>query len=153
MPLSLRSATPADATIITEFNRRLAWESEAKTLDTPTLLAGVTACLNDPAKGFYTVAELNGEIVGQTLITLEWSDWRNGWFWWIQSVYVREDARGSGVFKALFEHLKQAATTDDEVIGLRLYVEAENAKAQAVYKKLGMTETGYGLLELFPLPV
>jgi ribosomal protein S18 acetylase RimI-like enzyme len=149
--VTLRRATPADAAMIAEFNRRLALESEGKALEMTTLSAGVAACLADAAKGFYTLAELGGEVVGQTLITLEWSDWRNGWFWWIQSVYVTESARGNGVFRALFNHLHARAQADTEVIGLRLYVEKDNAKAQDVYRKLGMTETGYGLLELFPL--
>jgi GNAT superfamily N-acetyltransferase len=149
--ITLRPATPADAATIAEFNIRLAWESESKSLEPAVIAAGVAACLADPAKGFYTLAERSGEVVGQTLITLEWSDWRNGWFWWIQSVYVRQDCRGLGVFRALFEHLHEDAKKRPDVIGLRLYVEAGNEQAQAVYKKLGMTETGYGLLEMCPL--
>jgi ribosomal protein S18 acetylase RimI-like enzyme len=150
--LLLRPATPADAATIAEFNRCLAWESERVTLDAATLLAGVTAGLTDRHKGFYTVVERDGAIVGQTLVTFEWSDWRNGWFWWIQSVYVREDARRGGVFRALYRHIEQLAAADPTVIGLRLYVEAENERAKRTYRSLGMTDTNYGLLEIYPLP-
>ncbi len=150
--LTLRRANPADAATIAEFNRRLAWESERITLDAATLFAGVTAGLADPHKGFYTVAERDGAIVGQTLVTFEWSDWRNGWFWWIQSVYVREDARRGGVFRSLYKHLERLASEDPAVIGLRLYVEANNDRAKSTYRSLGMTDTTYGLLEAYPLP-
>lgn len=150
MSLNLRRATPADAATIVEFNRRLAWESEAKALDVAVLTRGVAALFADAAKGFYTVAERNGEVLGQTLITVEWSDWRNGWFWWIQSVYVREDARQAGVFRAIFEHLHNEAKANG-VIGLRLYVERENERAKAAYHKLGMIDTSYELLEICPL--
>ncbi len=150
--LTLRRATPADAATIAEFNRRLAWESEHTTLDAATLFAGVAAGLADPHKGFYTVAERDGEIVGQTLVTYEWSDWRNGWFWWIQSVYVRDDARRGGVFRSLYRHIHELATADPTVIGIRLYVEAENERAKQTYRSLGMTDTNYGMLEIYPLP-
>ena len=85
------------------------------------------------------------------MITREWSDWRNGWFWWIQSVYVHEDARSGGVFKALFQHLRTEAMKDASVIGLRLYVERDNEQARNVYRKLGMSDTSYGMLEMYPL--
>ncbi|QEL15156.1 GNAT family N-acetyltransferase [Limnoglobus roseus] len=150
--LTIRPANLADAAVIAEYNRRLAWESEHVRLDEAVLLAGVTAGLEDPHKGFYTVAERGGEVVGQTLVTFEWSDWRNGWFWWIQSVYVREDARRGGVFRALYQHVQERATADPTVIGLRLYVEADNARAKQTYRSLGMTDTSYGLLEIYPLP-
>jgi ribosomal protein S18 acetylase RimI-like enzyme len=152
MELAIRRATVADAPIIADFNCRLAWESEHLTLDEPTVLAGVTALLADPAKGFYTVAEHHGEIVGQTLITFEWSDWRNGWFWWIQSVYVRADARRGGVFRSLYEALQAAAIADPTVIGLRLYVESANERAQLTYAKLGLVPTDYRMMERYPLP-
>jgi GNAT superfamily N-acetyltransferase len=151
MPLILRSATPADATIIAEFNRRLAWESEHKALDGSTLAAGVAAVLADPARGSYYVALEDDEVVGQLLITTEWSDWRNGWFWWIQSVYVREDARRRGVFRALHEHVASLARGRGDVIGLRLYVEQENHRARATYDRLGLAGTGYLVLERCPL--
>ena len=93
MNLLIRPATPDDVPVLVAFNSAIAWETEDKRLDPTVLTAGVRAVFDDPARGFYTVAERNGEVVGQVLITFEWSDWRNGWFWWIQSVYVREDAR------------------------------------------------------------
>jgi len=151
MSLKIRRARFEDAGIIVEFNRRLAVETEGKTLDLELLNRGVKALLEDDAKGFYTLAERNGEVVGQTLITLEWSDWRNGWFWWIQSVYVREDARSNGIFKAIFKALKEEARQDPQTIGLRLYVEHNNQHAQSIYRKLGMSDTAYGILELYPL--
>jgi len=151
MSLTLRRATPADVEQIVEFNRRLAWESEAKSLDADVLTRGVTAILQDSVKGFYTLAESNGTCVGQAMITFEWSDWRSGWFWWIQSVYVQAESRGSGVFKTLFAYLHDQARHTNDVIGLRLYVERENNTAQEVYGKLGMATTDYELLELFPL--
>ena len=139
------------------------WEDTAKTglsisLDLDlwgknraTLAAGVTAALHDPHKGPYFLAERDGAAVGQMAVTFEWSDWRNGWFWWIQSVYVRPEARRQGVFRALFEHVQEAARADPGVIGLRLYVLAENRRAQETYLRCGMEETGYFVLEKFPL--
>lgn len=152
MDPTIRRATPADAGVIVEFNRLLAWESEHKRLDPAVLLAGVRAVLADPHKGFYTVAERDGEVVGQVLVTYEWTDWRNGWYWWVQSVYVRADARRGGVFAALYRHLEAAAEADPAVIGLRLYVERENAAARAAYRKLGLAEEPYFLMGRYPLP-
>lgn len=151
MPLTLRPATPADVHVVADFNRRLALESEHKTLDLPTLTAGVAAVLGDPNRGQYYIAESDGSIVGQLLITLEWSDWRNGWFWWIQSVYVVAEARRLGVFRALYDHVHQRAREQGDVVGLRLYVERDNARAQATYDRMGMTATGYLVLERCPL--
>src|SRR5262249_25077785 len=129
MPLSIRRAGLADAPLIVEFNRLLAEESESKTLDPAVLGSGVTAGLADPRKGIYFLPEEDGAPAGQIMFTTEWSDWRNGWFWWIQSVYVCPEARRRGVFRALFDHVYQAAQADPEVIGLRLYVERENHTA------------------------
>jgi ribosomal protein S18 acetylase RimI-like enzyme len=151
MPLSIRRAVAADAAIIVEFNRRLAEESESKSLDVSVLSAGVAAGLADPRKSVYFLAEEDGNAVGQIMFTTEWSDWRNGWFWWIQSVYVRREARRRGVFRALFEHVAQAANADPEVIGLRLYVERDNRNAQETYLRLGMERTGYEVFERHPL--
>jgi GNAT superfamily N-acetyltransferase len=147
MPLSIRRAAVTDASTIAEFNRRMAQETEHKTLDQRTLANGVAAVLADPAKGFYLMAELEGEPVGQLLITPEWSDWRDGWFWWVQSVYVREDARRRGVFRGLFEEVVRLAEEAGHVAGVRLYVEKDNARAQETYCNLGMAESGYRLYE------
>jgi ribosomal protein S18 acetylase RimI-like enzyme len=134
------------------YNAALAWETEHKRLDEAVLLRGVRAVFADPAKGFYTVAERAGEVVGQVAVTFEWSDWRNGWFWWVQSVYVRADARRGGVFRALFEELLRQAAADPAVIGMRLYVERDNVKAQQTYRSLGMGDMPYLMHEIYPLP-
>ena len=147
MPLSIRRAVPTDAPVIAEFNRLLALESEAKTLDPAVLAAGVSAGLADSLKGQYFLAEEDGVALGQIQCTTEFSDWRNGWFWWIQSVYVRPEARRRGVFRALFEHLYQTARADSEVIGLRLYVERDNHAAQQTYLRTGMEWTSYLVLQ------
>jgi GNAT superfamily N-acetyltransferase len=149
---TLRPATPADADAVAAFNAALALESEGKQLDPATLAAGVRAVLADPAKGVYTVAEGGGEVVGQLMLTTEWSDWRNGWFWWIQSVYVRPDVRRGGVFRALFADVLARAAADPAVIGIRLYMEPGNARARQTYRSLGMSEAGYEVFELCPLP-
>ncbi len=151
MSLFLRRATSADVDTIAEFNRLLAWETEHKELDRDKLLPGVAAVLADSQRGVYHVAELDGELVGQLLITYEWSDWRNGWFWWIQSVYVRSDARQQGIFRQLYQHVVQLAHEAGDVIGIRLYVERDNERAQKTYAQLGLTTTNYLLLERCPL--
>lgn len=145
--LIVRPATPSDAEVLIEFNCRLAAETEQKHLDRATVSRGVQRALADPAKARYFVACREGRPVGQVMHTWEWSDWRNGYFWWLQSVYVDPPHRGRGVFRALFEHLRALAEADPEVIGLRLYVEQENVAAQRVYARLGMNPTGYLVLE------
>jgi ribosomal protein S18 acetylase RimI-like enzyme len=150
MPLVIRRATPGDLEMVVDFNRRLAEESEGKMLDIAVLTAGVAQALADPQKALYFLAEDAGRVMGQTMITTEWSDWRNGWFWWIQSVYVRPEARRRGVFRALFEHVSRAARQDSSVIGLRLYVDHENYAAQETYRRLGMIDAGYFVLEKQP---
>ena len=151
MALLIRRAVLADAPVIAEFNRLLAQESEGKTLDPLALARGVAACLADPVKGVYYLAEEAGAAQGQVALTYEFSDWRDGWFWWIQSVYVRKEARRQGVFRALYDHIHRSACADPTVIGLRLYVEKENAVAKRTYRQLGMEESGYELLERWPL--
>jgi ribosomal protein S18 acetylase RimI-like enzyme len=151
MNLTIRAAQLGDAAVIAEFNRLMAKETEQKDLDPTILGAGVAAMLRDPNKGRYYVAEADGRIVGQLGITLEWSDWRNGNFWWIQSVYVTPDARRHGVFRSLYEHVLAVAAREPNVIGVRLYVEHDNNIAQATYQKLGMTLTSYHLMEKCPL--
>jgi ribosomal protein S18 acetylase RimI-like enzyme len=151
MPLTLRSAAPADADVIAEYNQKLAQETEGRSLDADLLRAGVRAALADAARGRYFVAEVDGSVIGQLMLTLEWSDWRNGWIWWIQSVYVHKDYRRQGVFRALYRHVEAAARADPAVVGLRLYVERENHSAQEAYLRLGMERTNYLVLERCPL--
>ena len=146
--VTIRQPCAADAPVIAEFNARLARETEHLELDPVPLRAGVEAVLSDPAKGIYWVAETGGEVVGQLMITFEWSDWRNGVFWWIQSVYVRSDWRSRGVFKALYRHVEQMARSRNDVCGLRLYVERDNQRAQQTYQKLGMRPTPYDIYEV-----
>jgi ribosomal protein S18 acetylase RimI-like enzyme len=147
MPWTIRQGRPADAPTIVEFNRRLALETEGKALDMAALTAGVTAALTDPTrKGPYYLA-VDAAILGQLQITYEWSDWRNGWFWWIQSVYVVAEARKTGVFRSLYEHVAALARRDASVIGIRLYVERDNHAAQKTYQRLGMEQAPYLLLE------
>jgi GNAT superfamily N-acetyltransferase len=152
MPLTIRRATPADAPTIVEFNRRLAEESEGKILDVAVLAAGVAAALADPErKGPYFLAVQADTVLGQMQITYEWSDWRNGWAWWIQGVYVCSEARRRGVFRALYEHVYQLAKQDPEVIALRLYVVRDNQAAQQTYLRMGMEWMNYLMLHKYPL--
>jgi GNAT superfamily N-acetyltransferase len=149
--MRIRRATLDDADTICDFNVRLARESEGKTLEMSQVRPGVAAIFSDAAKGRYYVAEIDGRVVGQLAITFEWSDWRNGWIWWIQSVYVRDDARRLGVFRALFDHLQAEARNETNVIGIRLYVEDENRAAHSTYEKLGLKWTTYRVMEKYPL--
>ncbi len=126
----------------------MALETERLELDAERLRAGTQAVVDDPAKGFYLVAEDGGQVAGQLLITFEWSDWRNAVFWWIQSVYVRPESRGRGVYKALYAAALERAAAAGNVCGLRLYVEKENERAKAAYLKAGMQQTVYDMFEV-----
>lgn len=147
MPIHVRPAVPADAPVIVDFNARLAWESEAKTLDRTHLDAGVRALLADPRKGRYFVACVDGVVQGQLMHTYEWSDWRNGDIWWLQSVYVAPEYRKQGLFRRLFETLRDAAAADPAVVALRLYVEEHNHQARDTYRRLGLRDAGYHVME------
>jgi len=138
---------PTDAEILAEYNILMAQETESKSLDPETVLAGVRGVFADPRRGRYLVARRGDQVVGQLMVTLEWSDWRNGEIWWIQSVYVAPEHRGRGVFRALYQGLQQEAETKEDVVGLRLYVEYENEVAKRVYESLGMTSGGYLVME------
>jgi len=144
---TIRPATLADAEIVARFNERLAGESEGKTLDPDTVLAGVRAGLTDPNRSTYYLAEVDGVVAGQLMITTEWSDWRNGYFWWIQSVYVDLPFRRRGVFRSLHNHVRDLARARPDVCGLRLYVHISNTRALDTYRKLGMDVTEYQLCE------
>lgn len=144
---AIRRATAADAPALVDFNRAMASETEGKDLLPEVIGAGVRALMANPAAGFYVVAETDGRVVGALMLTKEWSDWRNGSFWWIQSVYVLPQYRRRGVYRSLYRHVQQLAANDAAVCGFRLYVERENAAAQAVYRRLGMTQTHYDVYE------
>lgn len=149
--INIRPARQDDVGTIVMFNAALALETESRRLDLATLRNGTLAFLDSPGYGFYIVAELpegkNYSPVGQLMITYEWSDWRNGVFWWIQSVYVVPDRRGLGVFRAMHDHILFKAKADPRVCGIRLYVERENRKAQAVYQRVGLTPSVYTVFE------
>lgn len=149
MILRIRDAVPDDLEFIARGNEAMALETEHKRLDPETVRQGVGNALRDPAHGRYFVAEDSaGRPVGQLMLTYEWSDWRNGQFWWFQSVYVLPDARRHGVFKAMYDHVEALARTTPGVIGLRLYVEGDNERAQRTYARCGMTARDYRFMEV-----
>ena len=141
--LGVREATSTDIDVLVQFNAAMAIETEAKTLDPQVLRAGVAAVLTEPRRGFYLIAEQAGAIAGCLMITYEWSDWRNGDWWWLQSVYVRPEHRRSGVFRALYAQVEARAAAREDVVGVRLYVERDNHRAQQTYEALGMREEAY----------
>lgn len=145
--MNIRTARLDDVPVITDYNLRLAKETENLELDLPTVTAGVKALVSEASRGTYYVAEAEGKVMGQLCITYEWSDWRNGNIWWFQSVYVQQEFRGQGVFTALFEHIESLARANPEVCGLRLYMEQENHRARRAYGKLGMEQTHYQVFE------
>ena len=146
-PTRVRMAVAGDAATLAGFNRAMALETESKSLSMETLLPGVRAVLTDPLHGFYVVADSGTEIAGSLLVTYEWSDWRNGRIWWIQSVYVRPDHRRHGVYRTLHGFVRERARAAGDVVGIRLHVERENVAAQRTYAALGMTETPYRVYE------
>lgn len=142
----VRRAVPADQAAIAEFNTRLAWETERLQLDPDTIAAGVLGVLTEASRGIYFVAEADGRVIGQCSVTYEWSDWRNGNLWWLQSVYVDAAWRGRGVFRGLFQEVERTARAAGAV-GVRLYVEENNEGAQATYRRHGMELTHYRIFE------
>jgi GNAT superfamily N-acetyltransferase len=148
VPVEIRKAGPADASVVTGFNAQLALETEGRLLDPGLLDAGVAAVLADSTRGIYWLAEVNRQVVGQLLITTEWSDWRNGWLWWIQSVFVKPEWRGRGVFQALYHFIEEQAAARPDTCGLRLYVDEENSRAKTAYEHLRHEETHYELFEV-----
>jgi ribosomal protein S18 acetylase RimI-like enzyme len=143
----VRPAGENDTEIVVNFNAAMARESEGKELDRARLSQGVRGALSDDSKCRYFVAEVEGRVVGQTMVTFEWSDWRNGDFWWIQSVYVDPAFRRRGVFRALHEHIRRLARSTPGVCGLRLYVHRDNVRAQKTYRELGMPVSEYLVCE------
>ena len=155
MEITVRGAVAGDVRVLVDFNLRMAEETEGKSLDGETLAAGVEAVVvgtesEGVPPGRYLVAEVDGRVVGALMHTWEWSDWRNGVVWWLQSVFVEPEFRRRGVFRLLYETLRSQARNDERVVGLRLYVEGDNRGAQATYARLGMSSSGYtGMEELF----
>lgn len=145
--MNIRRANINDLDKIVEYNYNLAYETEDKELDKKILTNGVKRILEDETKGIYHVCEVDGKVVGQIMYTYEWSDWRDGTFIWVQSVYVHKDYRGKGIFKALYNKVKEICDNNSEYVGIRLYVERENYNAQKTYKKIGMTECNYYMYE------
>lgn len=146
--IEIRQAVAADVATIADFNIALCRETEGRELDPATVWKGVSRFISEPARGRYFVARIAGQMVGQTAHTFEWSDWRNGEIWWIQSVYVHPLHRGRGVFRALFVHIEQLGEMDAECCGIRLYMERANEIARQSYQRLGFSETGYEVFEL-----
>jgi ribosomal protein S18 acetylase RimI-like enzyme len=143
----IRLAVSEDAPQLVEFNRAMARETEDLGLDPDTVTAGVRAMLDHPERGFYVVAARGTRLAGALMITTEWSDWRNGLFWWIQSVYVCPECRRQGVYRTLYHFVHALAGERAEVCGFRLYVERENHGAQETYRSLGMRRTRYLVYE------
>ena len=143
----LRKAIISDAPVIVSFQVKMAWETENFKLDPDSVIKGVEAVLNDPNKGMYYVAEYEGNVIACMLITTEWSDWRNGTVLWIQSLYVENEYRKRGIFKMMFNHIKNMVLENENLKGIRLYVDKSNTNAVNVYNKLGMNSNHYKLFE------
>ena len=147
LEVTIRKAVFSDVDALVRFNLAMATETEGKMLPLPLLAAGVRSVFDDPSKGFYVIAEEDGKPIGGLLVTPEWSDWRNAFYWWIQSVYVEPSSRKRGVYKRLQRHVESAARSAGNVCGLRLYVDGSNAAAKSVYEKLGMSASRYDFFE------
>ena len=145
--LLIRIAEDRDIETLAKFNVALAWESECKRLEPAVVTRGLKTLFKNPQYGFYTVADVAGQVVGCTLITYEWSDWRCGLFWWVQSVYVESEFRRQGVFRRIYEFLREKASREANVCGFRLYVEHSNLAGQSTYAAVGMKETSYKFFE------
>ena len=150
MKFSVREAKKNDACKIVEFQMAMAFETESLELDKSVLSLGVNAVLEDHSKARYFIAEDDGNSIGMLMITLEWSDWRNGWVWWIQSVYTAPEYRKQGIYKQLYEHIKSLVAASDNIRGIRLYVDNRNTAAQKVYRSLGMNGDHYTTYEWMP---
>jgi ribosomal protein S18 acetylase RimI-like enzyme len=142
----IRKAKLQDFTILVSFNQALVSEARGEGLEAQLLTQGVEAVLNDSNRGFYTIVEVENKPVAAALVTFEWSDWRNAWFWWLQDVYVEPSYRQQGIFRSLYTHLKTQAQAA-KVCGLRLYVYKGNTRAQEVYQKMGMVPSNSVMFE------
>jgi GNAT superfamily N-acetyltransferase len=142
----IRKATPSDASLIIDFQLKMAWETEKLNLVREIVTKGVDAVFNDHSRGQYYVAESENRVIASLLITYEWSDWRNSNVWWFQSVYVIPEFRRKGVFRKMYSHIGELAEKQD-VAGLRLYVETKNSRARKTYEALGMSSEHYSFYE------
>lgn len=142
-----RNANLSEADIIVGFQLAMALETEDLILDKEICTRGVAAVFANPALGQYFVAEHAGKTIASLMITYEWSDWRNGMVWWIQSVYVAPEARQQGIYAGLYEHVKTIVKADQNLRGIRLYVDERNKRAQEVYSRLGMNGEHYRVFE------
>jgi len=143
----IRRATSADAEVIAQFNEAMALETENKVLDPSKIRSGVKAILENDHHGFYLLVEFDDTIAAGLMITYEWSDWRNGQFWWIQSVFVRPSWRRQGLYRQLYHHVQQLIEHQPMVCGIRLYMEKDNQTAGQAYRSLGMDQTDYRFFE------
>ncbi len=147
MDIIIRYAKVSDIDVITDFNYAMALETEGRQLDVDTLRAGIQNLYDNRQHGFYIVAEKNSKVIGSLMITKEWSDWRNGFFWWIQSVFVAKEYRRMGIYRKMYDFIKAESKNHDNICGFRLYVEKDNQIAIKTYQSLGMEETYYRLYE------
>jgi ribosomal protein S18 acetylase RimI-like enzyme len=145
--ISVRPARQEDVSLMARWQEAMALESEDRKLDTAIVTRGIQRALDDSQKGRYFMAEIRGRPVGTVMLTWEWSDWRDGWWWWIQSVYVETHFRRRGVYRALYAHVLALAQADPEIRGIRLYVERDNTNARRTYEFLGMKDAGYAIFE------
>lgn len=145
--ISIREGSISDTPTIAKFQQQMALETESKILKESTIRQGVESVLKCPNKGFYIIAETDSQVIGSLLVTFEWSDWRNGWFFWIQSVFVDAKYRRQGVYRVMHGEVIRRTKASGNCCGIRLYVEKDNRNAQKVYKTLGMHETDYYLYE------
>ncbi len=144
----MREAIRKDIPLIVDYNQALAHETEALELDRDVLRSGVERAFDHQHLCWYFVAEMEGKVVGQTLITYEWSDWRDGLIWWMQSVYVHSDYRKRGVFQSIYKHIESLAQKDPQARAIRLYVKDDNDKGMSAYRRAGMTDSGYVVYEV-----
>jgi GNAT superfamily N-acetyltransferase len=145
--IDYREGTPSDVSVIVDFQVAMARETEELDLDRAILTDGVQGVFDDPSRGRYFLAESDGTVIASLMITYEWSDWRNGNVWWIQSVYVVPSFRGQRVYAGLYSHVQKLVQADDGIRGIRLYVDRRNVSAQSVYTKLGMNGEHYQVFE------
>jgi len=145
--MKIRKGQLTDLTALVNFNQAMAMETENLQLDNDTLTRGVNGLLSHPERGFYLVAEVDGDIVGSLMVTFEWSDWRASQYYWIQSVYIRPQNRRQGIYGKLYQAVKDMAAKNGDAASFRLYVEHENKPAQSTYEALGMKQSHYLMYE------